>query len=198
VGIRPAESNTVVLPTDKVALAFRVRVAITLRFSLLEPTRIFLSATVPGHPGGSTLAGYLRSATVHHPSWVVVSTVVVSTTQGSFAISIHLAISLTSRARIRWAAAIPVRPGFEGVAENAGFLLATVSLPCWVVFAVVDPAVEPGSTLVMFVAVALSKGARAFWQAALVTVANWSWSRADDSWRPNCCQDSKKQDHPHL
>jgi len=198
VGLRPAEGNTVVLPTNKVALAFRVRVAISLWFSLLEPARILLGATVPGHPGGSTLAGYLGSAAVHHPSWVVVSTVVESTTQGSFAVSVQLAITLPGGARIRRAAAVPVRPGFEGVAQNAGLLLAAVGLPCDVVFAVVDPAVEPGSTLVMVVAVALSKGARAFRQAALVTVANWCWSRADDSRRPNGCQNSQKQDHPHL
>ena len=84
-GLRPTKGNTVVLPANKVAFTFRVSVAVSLRFSLLlmregetekilkknnktflEPTRLFLSAAVPGHPGGSTLAGYLWSATIHH------------------------------------------------------------------------------------------------------------------------------------
>jgi len=115
-GLRPTKGNTVVLPANKVAFTFRVSVAVSLRFSLLEPTRLFLSAAVPGHPGGSTLAGYLWSATIHHPGWIVVSTVVVSTTQGSLAVGVHLAITFPGRARIVWAAAVPVRPSFPGVA----------------------------------------------------------------------------------
>jgi len=157
VGVRPSKSDTVVLPTNEVVLALRVSVAVPLRFPFLEPARIFLCAAAPGHPGDSTFAGYLWSAAIHHPSWIVVSTVVVSTTQGSFAIRIHLTIALSSRARIRRAAAVPVRPCFEGIAQNAGFLLATVGFPCWVAFTVVDPTVEVTSTLVMFITVALSK-----------------------------------------
>jgi len=147
------------LPTNEVSLAFRVSVAVSLGFSFLEPTRIFLSAAVPSHPGGSTFAGYLWSAAIHHPGWVVVSTVVVPTSQGSLAISVHLTVTLSGRTRVRRAAAVPVGPCFEGIAENAGFLHATVSLSCWVVFTVVNPTVEVTSTLVMFVAVALSQGA---------------------------------------
>ena len=38
-----------------------------------------------------------------YPSWIVVSTVVVSTTQGSLAVGVHLAITFPGRARIVWA-----------------------------------------------------------------------------------------------
>ena len=38
-----------------------------------------------------------------YPGWIVVSTVVVSTTQGSLAVGVHLAITFPGRARIVWA-----------------------------------------------------------------------------------------------
>jgi len=197
-GLRPAKGNTVILAANKITLTFGVGVAVSFGLSLLESTRLFLSAAVPRHPGGSTLARYLRSATIHHPCWIVGPTVVVSTSECSLTVCVHLTITFSRRAWIVRAAAVPVRPGFPGVSQNAGFLLAAVGFSSWVVFTVVNPTMEVTSTLVMFIAVALSKGTRGLRQAALVTVANRNWSRADDSRRPDGCQNSQKQHHPHI
>ena len=54
-------------------------------------------------------------------------------------------------------AAVPVRPSFEGISQNTGLLFTTVGFPRWIVFTVVNPAMQAVGTLVVFVAVALQK-----------------------------------------
>jgi len=79
------------LTAHKVALALKVCVAV----ALLEPARLVLSAAMPGHPGGSTFARHLWSATIHDPSGIIVPTVVVAATKTSLAVSVHLAITFS-------------------------------------------------------------------------------------------------------